>query len=122
MKYLGTTFGDSGGKSHINNRSTAVTRASFGLLSAGVEGPNVDPSVVIDIYQTGVSSVLQFGCNYLKKCILNTSLSQSFFCYLLTVNNFNHGYTLVDRCKRIADNYGFHLEEYIFCDKVVSSI
>ena len=52
MKYLGTTFGDSGGKSHINNRIKAATRASFGLLSAGVERPNVIPSVAIDIYQT----------------------------------------------------------------------
>ena len=176
MKYLGTTFGDSGGKSHINNRIKAATRASFGLLSAGVEGPNVNPSVALDIYQTVVSSVLQFGCNsiyinkinmkkldqqqsmlikrhlglmkncrtsvllkairdaplsyqvnisnldLLKKCILNTSLSQSFYCYLLTVNNSNHGHNLVDRCKRIADTYGFHLEEYIFCDNVVSSV
>ena len=69
MKYLGTTFGDSGGKSHINNRIKAATRASLGLLSAGVERPNVDPSVAIDIYQTSVSSVLQFGCNiiYINK-------------------------------------------------------
>ena len=143
----------------------------LGRISAGVEGPNVDPSVAIDIYQTGVSSVLQFGCNsicinkinmnkldqqqsmlikshlglkkycrtsvllkairvaplsyqvtisnldLLKKCILNTSLSQSFYCYLLTVNNSNHGHNL-----RIADTYGFHLEEYIFCDNVVSSV
>ena len=159
------------GKSHINTRIKAATRASFGLLSAGVEGPNVNPSVArpIDIYQTGVSSVLQFGCNsiyinkinmkkldqqqsmlikrhlglkkycrrptsvlmkairvaplsyqvtisnldLLKKCILNTSLSQLFYCYLLTVSNSNHGHSLVDRCKRIADTYGFHLSLYV---------
>ena len=68
-------------------------------------------------YQVNISNL-----DLLKKCILNTSLSQSFYCYLLTVNNSNHGHNLVDRCKRIADTYGFHLEEYIFCDNVVSSV
>ena len=63
VKYLGTFLGDSNGSCHIESRIKATTKAFYGLQNAGIRCPVIKLQTVVDIYQTAVNTMLQFGCS-----------------------------------------------------------
>jgi hypothetical protein len=72
MTYLGADVANDAGRSHTQNRIKAAQRAFFSLQGAGVHFKGVDPNVAMDIFSTGVQSVLTYGCEsiYMSKARL----------------------------------------------------
>ena len=62
-RYLGTHFLDLSGTAHCSNRNAANTRTFYSLMRAGMKYPKLDSNIVVNIFQSTVQSVSQFGCH-----------------------------------------------------------
>ena len=72
MKYLGAMLSNDRGKRHIDDRIQAANRAFYSLQGAGLHFRGVTPHVAMRIYQTGVRTILTYGCESI--CISNINI------------------------------------------------
>ena len=59
----------------------------------------------------------------LKRAVINTSGSSNFYCYLLSLSNFNNPVdkrNLVSRCIQTCRTHGFNLLDFLHCNRYAS--
>ena len=64
ITFLGTVIRnvEKKGKAHCENRIRAATKSFYGLQSAGIKYPGVDPEGSIKIYESAIPSVITYAC------------------------------------------------------------
>ena len=74
MKYLGASLCNDNGSRHVDDRIQAANRAFYSHQGGGLHFRGVSPHVAARIFQTGVRTILTYGCEAI--CISNAEMKK----------------------------------------------